>query len=117
MGLSLIAGLPGLLNPALCNYIYIYYSLISYFQLTGSCVVDGIVQMIAEHDVIENVDHEAREEQVAHVEYGLVVFVRHRFVHQRVTADEIQHGIYKRNGHILISYTVSSDCCARNKIQ
>jgi len=63
------------------------------FRLTGGGVINRVVQMIAEHDVIENVYHEAREEQVTHVEHGLVVFVRHRLVHERVTADEIQYGI------------------------
>lgn len=61
--------------------------------LTGSGVVNGVMQFRAEHDVIENVDHEAREEQVTHVEHRLVVFVRYRLVHERVTSDEIQYGI------------------------
>lgn len=49
--------------------------------------------MIAEHDVIENVHDETCEEQVAHVEHRLVVFVRYRLVHEGVTADEIQYGV------------------------
>lgn len=49
--------------------------------------------MISEHDVIENVYYETREEQVTQVEYRFVVFVRHRLVHERVAADEIQYGI------------------------
>lgn len=71
----------------------IHYECSNATILTGGGVIDGVVQMIAERDVIENVDHETREEQVTHVEYWFVVFVRHRFVHQRVTAYEIQHGI------------------------
>lgn len=62
-------------------------------QLTGSGVINGVMQMVAEHDVIENVYNETREKQVTHVEHRLVVFVRYRFVHERVTADEIQYGI------------------------
>jgi hypothetical protein len=55
--------------------------MIKYFQLTGSGIIDCVVQMIAEHNVIENVDHETREKQITHVEHGLVVFVCYRFVH------------------------------------
>lgn len=61
--------------------------------LTGSGIVNGVVQTVAEHDVIEDVDYEAREEQVSHVEHRLVVLVRHGFVHERVTPYEVQYGI------------------------
>ncbi|KAE9537219.1 hypothetical protein AGLY_006242 [Aphis glycines] len=60
---------------------------------TGPCagkkynsVIDGVMQMISEYDVIENIYYEACEEQITHVEHRFIVFVRHCLVHERVTA-------------------------------
>lgn len=50
--------------------------------------------------VVEDVHHNAREEQVAHVVHRLTVFVFYCLVHERMAADEIQHGIYKQTGTV-----------------
>lgn len=64
--------------------------------LTGSGVVDGVIQIVADEVDAQLIDDQSREHDVPLVEDRLLVFVRDRRVHQRVGSDEIQDGVRQR---------------------
>lgn len=65
-------------------------------MLTCSGVVDGVVFVVGEAGDLEAFDDQRREGDVAFVEDGQAVLVRHGLVHQRVVADEVEHRICQR---------------------
>lgn len=65
-------------------------------MLTGTSVVDGIIQIDAHKVDAQLIDDQSREHDVPLVEDGLLVLVRDRGIHQRMGPYEIQNSVRQR---------------------
>lgn len=65
-------------------------------MLTGSSVVDSVIQIVAHEVDAQLIDNQPCEHNVPLVEDGLLILMRDGGVHQRVRPYEIQDGVRQR---------------------
>lgn len=65
-------------------------------MLTGTSVVDGVIQIDADKIDAQLIDDQSREHDVPLVEDRLLVLVRDRGIHQRMGPYEIQNCVRQR---------------------